>query len=146
MKLCVASPLPVVQIFSDSTSTVDITGSTFQSNVALLNGGAMYVGGSETLTITSSVFSRNEVGTGQAGNGAGGDVWANRDVELIVTDSSFSGAAAEAGGASIVCCGANIVNSNFSSTDVFSLEVGLSVAGVPRVCKTSQVRYGALSM
>lgn len=84
----------------------------------------MYVGGSETLTISSSVFSRNEVGTGEAGTGAGGDVWAHRNVELVVSDSNFSGATAEAGGGSIVCCGADIVGTNFSSTDVFSLEVG----------------------
>eukprot|EP00752_Nemacystus_decipiens_P011906 g10557.t1 len=107
-------------IFSDSSETVDITGCTFKSNVVLLHGGAMYVGGSETLTITGSTFSQNEVGTQELGTSSGGDLWTNRLVELTVEDSVFSGSAAEYGGAAIVCCGATIAGSNFSSTDVFS--------------------------
>eukprot|EP00752_Nemacystus_decipiens_P011910 g10561.t1 len=107
-------------VFSDSSSTVDITGCTFTSNVALLHGGAMYVGGSETLTITGSTFSQNEVGLVELGTSSGGDLWISRTVELTVEDSVFSGSAAEYGGAAIVCCGATIAGSNFSSTDVFS--------------------------
>ena len=114
-----------VQIFSDSPESVDITGCTFQSNVALMSGGAVYAGGSETLTITASTFNQNEVGTGDLGTGAGGDVWTNRLVELTVVDSTFSGSTAEYGGAAIVCCGATITTSNFSSTDVASTDVSL---------------------
>ena len=126
LKLCTPFPcLGFFQIYSASTSKVDITGSTFHSMVAGSKGGAVYAGGSETLTITTSVFRRNEVVAKD--QSAGGDVWANRDVELKVVDSTFSGSAAGYGGAAIVCCGAEILNSNFSRTSAGRREVSLSV-------------------
>lgn len=106
----------------------------------------MYVGGSETLTITGSVFTQNEVGTGELGNGAGGDVWACRNVELTVTDSTFSNSAAEYGGAAIVCCGAEIVKSVFSSTDVASTEVSPSVRLSSTHENTTTVRWRRMSV
>eukprot|EP00903_Cladosiphon_okamuranus_P014004 g13023.t1 len=109
-------------IFSDSAESLSITSSTFKSNVALVYGGAIHASGSETLSITDSSFSNNEVGTGELGNGVGGDVWAGPNVELTVTGSVFSGSAAEYGGAAIKCCGAEILNSNFTSTDSASTE------------------------
>ncbi|CAN0394131.1 unnamed protein product [Pylaiella littoralis] len=104
-------------IYSDSDATVDIQDSTFESNVVSDRGGAICAVGNETLTVTDCIFRNNEVGTGEAAEGAGGDIYADRDVALTVDGTLFSGSTAEFGGAAIECCGATITNSTFSGTD-----------------------------
>ncbi|CAN0394289.1 unnamed protein product [Pylaiella littoralis] len=104
-------------IYSDSDAEVNIQDSTFESNVVSDKGGAICAVGSETLTVTDCIFRNNEVGTGEAAEGAGGDIYADRNVALTVHGTLFSGSTAEFGGAAIECCGATITNSTFSGTD-----------------------------
>ncbi|CBJ26272.1 polymorphic outer membrane protein [Ectocarpus siliculosus] len=107
-------------IYSDSDGEIAISASTFKSNIASERGGAVYAIGSETLTITDSLFTVNEVGTGVEEGGAGGDVYAGINVELTVTGTTFSTSAAEYGGAAIECCGAVISNCTFTGADAAS--------------------------
>eukprot|EP00752_Nemacystus_decipiens_P002934 g2729.t1 len=103
-------------VFSDSAGDIDITDSAFTSNAVSDKGGALYVIGSETLTIKGSTFTDNVAGPGVLSDAAGGDIYAGVDVEITISDTTFTGSQAEYGGASIECCGGSITTSSFSNT------------------------------
>ncbi|CAB1118473.1 unnamed protein product [Ectocarpus sp. CCAP 1310/34] len=120
MHVSLYSKCAACQIYSDSAGIITISNSIFKSNLASERGGAVYAIGSETLTITDSLFRGNEVGTGVDADGAGGDVYAGTNVELTVTGTTFSTSAAEYGGAAIECCGAVISDTVFTGADTAS--------------------------
>ena len=75
-------------IFSDGLMT--LTDSTFEGNTAPYGGGAVYIDGNDSTSVTGSTFSGNQT-TG------GGAIFTR--APLVVSDSIFSGNAADDGGA-----------------------------------------------
>lgn len=117
--------MPPFQIYSDSTGTIDIQGTTFTSNAVSEKGGAVYAVGTEKLSITGSTFTDNKVGPGEEQDAAGGDIYAGTEVEVTIGSSTFTGSQAEYGGAAIECCGGTITTSTFSNTATDMTSVSL---------------------
>ncbi|CAN0052920.1 unnamed protein product, partial [Choristocarpus tenellus] len=101
-------------------ASITVTGSTFLSNIAMSKGGAIVAHGPSTsLRVHNCTFSGNKAfGLGpdiQAG--AGGSIYAGRDVVVHVSQSHFEAGVAVYGGGALFLCGGRIDDSTFTRNE-----------------------------
>ena len=93
-------------IFALNNSSITINNSTFEGNQASYTGGAIMLDPSasssqNTLTIEGSTFTNNTIDTNSNSAGAGGTIYVNKETEINIANSQFSGSSSTSHGGTL---------------------------------------------